>query len=163
MSLASLQKKTVWNSSSEDFGLTADQFQAEQKWLKAFNDTGDELDWGKWKEFWADDAFLTWDDKLRIKGMPALDKHFEMATGLFESYEIKVTTHSFDVPQGLIYQKADLIRVVKGDPEAKSINTPTMTIIHKRPGEQKLHGMEVFGDMSQITETIQAVMGKKPI
>ncbi|KAG8762397.1 hypothetical protein FRC12_009054, partial [Ceratobasidium sp. 428] len=155
MSLASLQKKTVWNSSPEEFGLTAEQFQAEQKWLKVFNDTGDELNWEKWKEFWENDAFITW-DKLRIQGMPALDKHFDTVTELFQSCKTEVTGHTFDVPQGLIYQKADLIRVVNGDPEAKLINTPSMSIIHKKLGEQKIRGMEFFGDMSPITEAIQA-------
>ncbi|KAG8751424.1 hypothetical protein FRC12_012451 [Ceratobasidium sp. 428] len=164
MSLVSLHKKTVWNSSPEELGLTADQLQTEQKWIKAFNEACDALSWEKWQVFWADDAFLKWGHRLYVEGMPALTEHLDShMIKSFQSFKTEVTCHSFDVSHSLIYQKADLARVVKGDPEAQEILTPVMMVIHKKPGESKMRGLEVFGDMTPLEEKIKAVMGKSPI
>ncbi|KAG9128551.1 hypothetical protein FRC07_003440 [Ceratobasidium sp. 392] len=161
MSLATLeQPHTVWNSSPEELGLTADQLQAEQKWIKAFNETGDELNWDKWQEYWTDDAFLVWSTKIHIEGKPALTQHFNTNLKLFKSAQHEVTRHSYDHAQGLLHQTAKLFRVINGDPEGKTIITSALIVIHKKVGEPKIRGMEVFGDMSEVEATIKAVLSK---
>ncbi|KAG9128552.1 hypothetical protein FRC07_003441 [Ceratobasidium sp. 392] len=161
MSLASLeQPHTVWNSSPEELGLTADQLQAEQKWIKTFNETGDELNWDKWQDYWSDDAFLVFSTKIRIEGKPALAQHFTTSIKLFKSAKHEVIRHSYDHARGLLYQKANLIQVVNGDPEGKAISTPVLTVFHRKVGESQVHGMEFYGDMTQLDDTIKAVLGK---
>ncbi|KAG8697456.1 hypothetical protein FRC09_007859 [Ceratobasidium sp. 395] len=161
MSIAALQGKTVWNSTPEELGLTADQLQAEQKWLKDFNEAGDQLDWEVWKDFWTDDGFFIWGHKVRVEGKSAMADHFGKVLPPFEKPgSHTVTRHSFDVKQGLIYQTVDITRAIRGDPKAKTYTTPTMIIIHKKIGESKLSGMEAYSDMSEVQETLKAVLSK---
>ncbi|KAG8753063.1 hypothetical protein FRC12_011680 [Ceratobasidium sp. 428] len=161
MSLASLQQKnTVWSSPQEETGLSADQLPTEQLWLREFNDISDELDWGKWQEFWADDAFFVYGHKVRIEGKQALDEHFNQTLKMFETNKHDITRHSFDPSRGLIYQTANVTSVINGDPEAKSMVTPVMMIIHKKPGEAELRGLEMYGDFSQVEDKIKEVMAK---
>ncbi|KAG8700257.1 hypothetical protein FRC09_006073 [Ceratobasidium sp. 395] len=140
MSIAALQGKTVWNSTPEELGLTADQLQAEQKWLKDFNESGDKLNWEAWKDFWTDDAFFTWGHKVRVEGKSAMSEHFGKVLPPFES----PGSHE----------------AIRGDPEAKTYTTPTMIIIHKKIGESKLSGMEAYSDMSEVQEKLKAVFSK---
>ncbi|KAG8753064.1 hypothetical protein FRC12_011681 [Ceratobasidium sp. 428] len=160
MSIAALQGKTVWNSTPEELGLTADQLQAEQKWLKDFNETGDQLNWETWKDFWKDDAFFIWGHQVRVEGKSDLAKHFEVLKAFKSPGSHKVTRQSFDVKQGLIYQTADVIREIHGDPQAKTYTTPTMIIIHKKIGESKLSGMEAYSDASEVSETLKTIFAK---
>ncbi|KAG8762402.1 hypothetical protein FRC12_009059 [Ceratobasidium sp. 428] len=161
MSLASLQQKnTVWSSPQEETGLSADQLPTEQLWLREFNDISDELNWGKWQEFWADDAFFVFGHKVRIEGKQDLDQHFNQYNKMFEASKHDITRHSFDPVRGLIYQTANVTSVIRGDPEAKSIVTPVMMIIHKKPGEAELRGLEIYGDFSQVEDKIKEVMAK---
>ncbi|KAG8762400.1 hypothetical protein FRC12_009057 [Ceratobasidium sp. 428] len=161
MSPAALQGKTVWNSSPEELGLTVDHLQAEQKWLKDFNEAADQADWEAWKDFWTDDAFFTWGHKVRVEGKPALTEHFGRVLPPFEKPGThKVTRQSFDVKQGLIHQTVDIIRAIRGDPQAKTYTIPTVLIIHKKIGESKTSGMEAYSDMSEILETIKVVSAK---
>ncbi|KAG8762398.1 hypothetical protein FRC12_009055 [Ceratobasidium sp. 428] len=117
MSTAALQGKTIWNSSPEELGLTADQLQAEQKWLKEFNEAGDQLNWEVWQKFWKDDAFSTW-SHIRLEGKPAMADYFEHHLKWFKKpCTHKVTRQSFDVKQGLLYQTLDITRAIDGDPD----------------------------------------------
>ncbi|KAG8762399.1 hypothetical protein FRC12_009056 [Ceratobasidium sp. 428] len=160
MSLAALQGKTVWNSTPEELGLTADQLQAEQKWLKDFNEAGEQLTWEAWEGFWKDDAFATW-SHTRVEGKAALAKYFgEILKPFMSPGSANVTRQSFDVRQGLIYQTLDITRVIDGDPEAKTYITPTSTIIHKKIGESKIIGMEAYFDMSEIQERLKTLSAK---
>ncbi|KAG8697457.1 hypothetical protein FRC09_007860 [Ceratobasidium sp. 395] len=160
MSLAALQGKTVWNSTPEELGLTADQLQAEQNWLKDFNEAGEQLTWEAWENFWKDDAFATW-SHVRVEGKSALAEYFGNILKPFKSPgSAKVTRQSFDVKQGLIYQTLDITRAIDGDPEAKTYTTPTSTIIHKKIGESKISGMEAYFDMSDIQERLKTLSAK---
>ncbi|KAG8700259.1 hypothetical protein FRC09_006075 [Ceratobasidium sp. 395] len=139
MSLAALQGKTVWNSTPEELGLTADQLQAEQKWLKDFNEAGEQLTWEAWEGFWKDDAFATW-SHTRVEGKAALAKYFGEILKPFMS--------------------PGSAKVIDGDPEAKTYITPTSTIIHKKIGESKIIGMEAYFDMSEIQERLKTLSAK---
>ncbi|KAG8718730.1 hypothetical protein FRC08_004534 [Ceratobasidium sp. 394] len=177
MSLASLeQKNTVWSSSHEGFGLTADQLQSEQKWIQSFNDTSDELNWDKWRSFWADgklrwlalahiltaspDAFFVFGHKVRIEGKAGLTQHFNRYLQMFKSTKHEVTRHSFDHARGLIYQTANVTSIINGDPEAKPIVTPMLMIIHRQVGESKIHSMEMYGDFSQVEDALKDVLAR---
>jgi hypothetical protein len=45
-------EQTIWNSSPADLGLSEEQWEKEQKWLRDFNDATDLLDWEQWKDYW---------------------------------------------------------------------------------------------------------------
>ncbi|KAG9128549.1 hypothetical protein FRC07_003438 [Ceratobasidium sp. 392] len=161
MSLASLQEKqNVWSSSHEELGLTADQLQTEQKWLQIFNDTSDELNWEKWQDYWTNDAFLVFGHKVRIEGKQALDQHFSHYLKLFKTTKHEITRHTFDLNRGLIYQTANVTSVINGDPEAKAIIAPILMVIHKQAGEDKIRGLEMYGDLSQVEDKIKEVLTK---
>ncbi|KAG8753067.1 hypothetical protein FRC12_011684 [Ceratobasidium sp. 428] len=162
ISIAALQGKTVWNSTPEELGLTADQLQAEQQWLKDFNEGGDQLNWETWKDFqWKDDAFSTW-SHIRLEGKSAMADYFGNHLKPFKKpCTHKVSRQSFDVKQGLIYQTLDITRAIDGDPDpTKTYTTPTLLIIHKKIGESKISGMEAYLDMSEIQETLKALSAK---
>ncbi|QRV73928.1 SnoaL-like domain protein [Ceratobasidium sp. AG-Ba] len=159
MPLASLeQNRTVWSLSPEELGLSPGELDVEQKWIQRFNDVADELNWSKWQEYWADDAFLVFGHKVRIEGREALTRHFDTYLKLFKSSRHELTRHSFDLTQGLIYQTAKVTSIINGDPTAKPIATPIITIIHKRVGESKLRGLEMYGDLSEVEDAIKQVM-----
>ncbi|KAG9104251.1 hypothetical protein FRC06_004235 [Ceratobasidium sp. 370] len=104
------------------------------------------------------DAFLVFGHKVRIEGKPALTQHFNRYLKMFKSTKHEVTRHSFDHARGLIYQTANVTSVINGDPEAKAIVTPILTILHKQAGEPKIRGMEMYGDLTQVEDALKDVM-----
>ncbi|KAG8744974.1 hypothetical protein FRC10_009082 [Ceratobasidium sp. 414] len=79
---------------------------------------------------------------------------------MFKSTKHEVTRHSFDLARGLIYQAANVTSVINGDPEAKAIVTPVLMVIHRQVGEPKIRGMEMYGDLSQVEETLKEVIAR---
>ncbi|KAG9128550.1 hypothetical protein FRC07_003439 [Ceratobasidium sp. 392] len=150
----------IWNSSPEELGLTADQLRDEQKWIKAFNEAGDELSWDKWQDYWEDDAFLVIGNKFRLEGKPALAQHFNAGFKFFKSAKHEVVRHSYDLPRGLLYQTMKLYKVLHGDPENKNIVTPSLSVIHRKIGEPKIRGVEAYEDLSEYEAAIKAVLSK---
>ncbi|KAG8743223.1 hypothetical protein FRC10_000224 [Ceratobasidium sp. 414] len=69
--------QTIWSSSPADLGLTQDQWESEQKWLKEFNDATDALDWEQWKDFWHEDSFFKFCSSTRVEGKVAIAKYFK--------------------------------------------------------------------------------------
>ncbi|KAG9102574.1 hypothetical protein FRC06_001768 [Ceratobasidium sp. 370] len=63
--------QTIWSTSPADLGLTQEQWEFEQKWLKEFNDATDARDWEQWKDFWQDG------NSTRVEGKVAIAKYFK--------------------------------------------------------------------------------------
>ncbi|KAG9121966.1 hypothetical protein FRC07_001841 [Ceratobasidium sp. 392] len=69
--------QTIWSCSPAELGLTEEQWEFEQRWLKEFNDAGDTLDWEKWKNFWHEDSYFNFCSSGRVEGKEALAKYFK--------------------------------------------------------------------------------------
>lgn len=62
-----------------------------------------------------------------------------------------------DVLQDRIYQEADILYVVKGDPERKEIFIPGMAVFGRKPGDEKMSFFTVYLDPTALQERIKAV------
>ncbi|KAG8768036.1 hypothetical protein FRC12_005865 [Ceratobasidium sp. 428] len=148
--------QTIWASSPAELGLTKEQWEFEQKWLKDFNDATDTIDWEQWKHFWHEgldlDAFFNFCGSSRIEGKMALGKYFKKYFMGYKQMEHKPTRHSFDVSRGIIYQSLIVSSIVKGDKGDRSIDIQGITLIHKRVGESQTRGLEVYADVSPLAD-----------
>ncbi|KAB5590023.1 hypothetical protein CTheo_6548 [Ceratobasidium theobromae] len=141
-------------------GLSEEQLQWERAWLQEFNTTSDSLDWLKWEKYWDNNAFLQFGNH-RVEGKEDIAKYFHEQLGVLEFMQHSITRHSFDTPLGLIYQSADVIYKVKGDPQRRAIHTSGIGVIHKRVGSQVLTGLEIFIDKEAIAAIVQEVLTSK--
>ncbi|CAE6383660.1 unnamed protein product [Rhizoctonia solani] len=144
-------------------GLTENQLEAEQTWLKHFNQDGDSLNWSRWEKWWAKDAFLQFGNAPRIDGKEAIIKYLEPQINILELMHHEITRLCFDKSLGLIYQTVTITYKVKGDPQGRTIQVPGLGVLHKRVGEDLLMGFEVYIDKSPIEAVIKDVVeGNQP-
>ncbi|CAE7140886.1 unnamed protein product [Rhizoctonia solani] len=139
-------------------GLTQDQLETEQSWLKHFNQDGDSLDWSKWEKWWAGDAFLQFGNAPRIDGKEAIVKHLEPQLNALELMHHEIIRLSFDKHLGLIYQTVVITYKVKGDPQERTIQVPGLGVLHKRIGEKLLTGFEIYVDKAPIEVVVKEVI-----
>ncbi|KAG8706383.1 hypothetical protein FRC08_001108 [Ceratobasidium sp. 394] len=154
---ASYVDQTIWSSSPTDLGLTQEQWDFEQKWLKEFNDATDGLDWEQWKDFWHEDSFFKFCSSTRVEGKVAIAKYFKEYFLGYKSMKHEATRHSFDVPRGIIYQSLIVSSVVKGDSGDRALTVQGVNLIYKPVGESQIRGLEVYADVSPIADWIKEV------
>ncbi|QRV85465.1 SnoaL-like domain protein [Ceratobasidium sp. AG-Ba] len=149
--------QTIWGSSPAQLGLTEDQWEFEQRWLKNFNESSDALDWEEWKRYWCEDGFFKFCSLPKIEGKVELEKYFVEYFKGYKQLKHNATRHSFDVSKGIIYQSLTVSSIIQGDEEDKVIFTEGITVIHKHLGESQVHGLEVHADISQLMARINEV------
>ncbi|KAG8743222.1 hypothetical protein FRC10_000223 [Ceratobasidium sp. 414] len=120
----------------------------EEDWLLRFTEAMDSLDLDRWSTFWTDDVFCQFGNAPRQEGKAAMIKFFEPQLKLVDRI-----THTFT---------ALVTYEVKGDQQGRKITVPALAVIHKRQGEEKISGLETYGDTTTMKEVVEEVMsGKK--
>ncbi|KAF8604428.1 hypothetical protein BDV93DRAFT_522544 [Ceratobasidium sp. AG-I] len=141
---------------SLNLALTETQVQEERAWLSNFNRALDSLDvLGRWAPFWAEDAFVQFSNLPRVENKPAVLADLARLFGYFQFVKHQTLRVSLDPANGLIYHTASVSMQVKGDPQERIFTVPSLTVLHKRVGEQVTTGMEVYIDISQATDVLK--------
>jgi hypothetical protein len=73
----------------------------------------------------------------------------------------RTTRCSFDSVCGIIYQTALVAYQVKGDEQGRTVTIPALAAIHKRAGDEKITGLEVYGDATPMKEIVKEVMSSR--
>ncbi|KAB5590024.1 hypothetical protein CTheo_6549 [Ceratobasidium theobromae] len=150
----------IWSSTAAEVGLSEEDWKAECKWVKDFNEATDTLDWELWKEFWTEDAFFKFAGYPRLDGREQIGVFLRAHFAKYKMMEHRATRHTYDLPRGIIYQGLVVTSVVKDDPEDRLTTVLAMNILYRRPGESQIRGMEIFTDMSPMEKVYQDVMTK---
>ncbi|KAG9101141.1 hypothetical protein FRC06_003319 [Ceratobasidium sp. 370] len=133
----------------------------EEDWLLRFTEAMDSLDLDRWSAFWTDDVFCQFGNAPRQEGKAAMIKFFEPQMKLVDSLTHTPLRCSYDTVRGIIYQTTLLTYEVKGDQQGRKITVPGLAAIHKRPGEDKISGLEVYADTTPMKEIVKEVMSSK--
>lgn len=72
----------------------------------------------------------------------------------------RATRHTYDVPRGIIYQGAEVTGILKEDVNQCAITVSVFSIMHRRPGESQIRGLEVYDDLSPF-ENLSREIGSK--
>lgn len=133
-----------------------DQHAEAIEWLQEFHKHMDALDSNlAIPKFYTDDCILTFASSPAITGKSNIIDFFDSQFPYLES--MKHTIKHVDVLQDRIYQEADILYVVKGDPERKEIFIPGMAVFGRKPGDEKMSFFTVYLDPTALQERIKAV------